>query len=146
MPPRKPTLAGTVSKTGLNALNRGNQNKLNLVDLEIVESVDIDACFRDSEPNAFRWDYYLGIRRRGELYVEVHEVSEDEFQRLLDKAGWLREKIEILAWPSTPGRPLFVAPTKGITPFTAYGVLSKRLSMHKLTVVMKGDRIADLLD
>lgn len=130
-------------KTGLDALNKGDRNKINCHDLAIVESVDIDACFKKGEPNAPRWDYYIGIERKGELYLEVHEVSEGELQALLAKAHWLRGKITDLNWPSTLGRPLFVAPTKGITPFAAFGDLSKRLALHKITVVMKGDRIAE---
>lgn len=143
---RKLPLTPCVIKTGLEALNKGNRDKINLDDLEVVGSVDIDACFRKSEPNAPRWDYYICIKRKSELYIEVHEVSEDEIQKILNKANWLREKIANLAWPSTTGRPLFIAPTKGISPHAAYGVLSKRLAMHKITVVMKGDRIADLLE
>lgn len=145
---RKPALNGTtcIEKTGLDALKQADRNKLELDGLEILNSVDIDACFKSIEPNSNRWDYYLGIKRHGELYFEVHEVSDTEYQKLLDKAVWLRNKITTMKWPETPERPLVVAPTKGITPFSAYGVLSKRLALQKIAVVMKGDRISDLLD
>ena len=144
----KPTLTGTscVTKPGLKALTKGNRNKLRVEGLVIIESIDIDACFQAREPNEPRWDYYIGIQGRGELYVEVHEVSEAEYDKLLRKAPWLREKITSLGWPSTNGRPLFLAPTKGISPFGIFGDLAKRLAMHKMTIAMKGDRIADLLD
>lgn len=147
MAQRKVVLPGTAcsTKAGLEALNKGNRNKVNLAGLTVVESVDIDACFSLDEPNACRWDYYIGIGRRGELYLEVHDISEDHIQRILDKATWLREKIEDLNWPATLGRQFFVAPTKGISPFSAYGVLSKRLALHKITTVRKGDCIADLI-
>jgi hypothetical protein len=146
---KKTALAGTTcdAMSELDALSKGDQNKLNLEGLEAAHSVDIDACFQEAEPNAFRWDYYIGLlKRKGELYVEVHEVSEGEVARIQKKAEWLRAKVVTYGWPSTPGRPLFVAPTKGISPFALYGTLSKRLALSKITVVMKGDCIADLLD
>lgn len=142
---RKPKLAPCAAMAGLGALSKGDKNKLNLDNLVIDESVNIDACYKVSEPNANRWDYFIGIQRRGELYVEIHEVSEAHFQKLLDKASWLREKISKCGWPLTPGRTLFVAPTRGISPFELYGVLSKRLAVHKITVVRKDDLIVEML-
>lgn len=144
---KKAALAGTTckSKPELDALTKGDRNKIDLTGLTAVDSVDIDNCFSEVEPNANRWDYYVGIGRRGELYLEVHAVSDDEVAKLIAKSAWLKDKITSLGWPQSEGRPFFVAPTKGISPFAMYGVLSKRLAVHKMTVVMKGDRIADLI-
>lgn len=144
---RGPILNGCecADRDGLEALSKGDRNKINLGTLEATKSVNIDECFRAAEPNSNRWDYFIQLRKHGALYLEVHEVSEVEFDRVVSKAKWLREKINALAWPETDGRPLVVAPTKGITPFSAYGTLSKRLALHKISVVMKGDQVADLL-
>ncbi len=127
---------------GIEALEKGHRNKVNWEGLEALESVNTDRCFELREPNAFRWDYYVGFGRQGECYLEVHEVSEDHLPRVLAKASWLRTKIEVLDWPCTPGRPLFVAPTKGISPFALYGDLSKRLALQGIQVLRKGDLLA----
>jgi hypothetical protein len=145
---KKPTLAGiSVSEhlEGLNALDNDNQNKLNLAGLSATESVDIDQCFEKAEPNATRWDYYIGLKKHGELYVEVHKVNEQELGKLLKKAAWLRDKIEQLNWPLTAGRPLLVAPTAGIAFGATHGNLSRQLALKKITIVMKGVRVADIV-
>lgn len=143
---RKSTLAGIPAQDhqeGLLALDNDNHRKLNLTGLTVVESVNIDQVFKPTEPNATRWDYYLGIRRHGEIYVEVHKVNEDELPKLLDKAAWLRNKITTLQWPATEGRPLLVAPTSGIP--LSHGHLAKQLALKKILLVRKGDAIADMI-
>ncbi len=130
---------------GVTALKKGDRNKINLEGLDPRESCEVDACFKAVEPHANRWDYYIGLGRNGALYFEVHEVSEAELVCLMAKAQWLREKIASLGWAEIGGRSLFVAPTKGITPFALYGELSRRLALKKITVIMKGDRVCDLI-
>lgn len=144
---KKSPLAGDVIVVhdGLGALDKPNKNKLNLDGLKIVNSVDVDKCFENSEPQATRWDYYIGLQGKGALYVEVHKVNEDEIENIIEKAIWLRAKIEELGWPEVDGRPLFVAPTAGIA-LGAAQYLRRKLALHKITIVMKGDQILKELD
>lgn len=129
----------------LSALSKADSNKLNLSGLKILHSANIDEDYRQLEPNATRWDYYLGTEKHGEIYVEVHRVDEDELERIFRKAAWLKAKIEELGWPYTPGRPYLVAPTAGITPGLIYGTLRKRLVLKKIDIVMKGSKVVELL-
>lgn len=134
------------SSDGLDALEKSHRTMLNLAGLVALESVDVDESFRKLEPNSSRWDYYIGLKKAGEIYLEVHEVSEQSLGRIEKKAEWLRAKITDLAWPETAGRPLLVAPTKGISPAAVFGELTRRLAMQKIAIVMRGTRIADILE
>jgi hypothetical protein len=131
---------------GLAALTEAHRNKINTEGLQIRGSVDLDGCFVQTEANANRWDYFIEVERKGELYLEVHEVSEEEVACLVSKANWLRAKIDQLAWPQTDGRPFFVAPTRGVSPYSLYGTLSLILASHRMMVVRKGDLIDKLLE
>lgn len=134
------------SSSGLEALDKSHRNMLGLTNLLPLESIDIDESFEELEPNSARWDYYIGLRKVGEIYLEVHEVSEQSLDRIARKADWLREKIHDLGWPATEGRPLLVAPTKGISPASVFGELTKRLALKKISIVMRGTPIVDLLE
>jgi hypothetical protein len=144
---RKPATLTTVPaaahQPGLLALDNDNQNKLNLTGLQVQESVNLDLAFQPAEPNATRWDYYIGIAKHGEIYLEVHKLNDAELDKLLKKAEWLRSKIAQFDWPATAGRPLFLAPTSGIP--LSHGHLAKQLALKKILVVRKGDLIAKIL-
>lgn len=140
---KKSSLGNIVTKDGLSALTTANQNKINISDLKPMESADIDEHFRAGEPNETRWDYYIGFQKKGEMYLEVHKVNEDELSKLISKAEWLQEKIRRLSWPQTEGRPFFVAPTAGIplSPASLYGALSRSLALKKIAIIRKGDEV-----
>ena len=133
----------TEHKTGLLALDNNNQNKLNLTGLKVQESVNIDQAFKIAEPNATRWDYYIGIARHGEIYIEVHKIDDEELEKLYKKVEWLRDKINQLGWPATAHRPLLIAPTTGIP--LSHGHLTRKLALKKILVVRKGDLISEIL-
>jgi len=144
---RKNLLAGDmiVVHDGLGALEKAHQNKLRLDGLQVIDSVDIDKCFLELEGNEKRWDFYIGLLKRGAIYVEVHEVSYEELDRIIGKAEWLRKKIVEYGWPEVEGRPLLLAPTAGI-PLGAAQDLQRRLALRKMIIVMKGDLISKVLD
>lgn len=64
-----------------------------------TESVDLDAHFEKSEPNACRWDYGLGVGRDGAelvIWVEPHPASSTgEVKRLVEKVKWLKCKLRL---------------------------------------------------
>jgi hypothetical protein len=63
-----------------------------------TESVDLDRHFLESEPNAARWDYGVGIRDgENELifWVEPHPASSTgEVNRMIAKKNWLKNKLD----------------------------------------------------
>lgn len=63
----------------------------------LTGSVDMDAGFENSEPNAARWDYGLGVRKGGKemaFWVEAHPASStSEVNRMLNKLDWLKRKL-----------------------------------------------------
>ncbi len=143
---RKTALAGAmiIAHDGLDALKKADQNKLRLDGLVVVESVDVDKCFTKIDPDGTRWDYYIGLLKRGAIYVEVHEVSYDHLEKIFEKAKWLRARIAEHGWPEVDGRPLLVAPTKGIS-FAVAQDLHRRLAQKKIIAVMKGDLISNVI-
>jgi hypothetical protein len=63
-----------------------------------VASVDIDAHFKVTEPNSFRWDYGVGLRsdagHESLWWVEPHPASSSgEVSRMLEKLDWLKGKL-----------------------------------------------------
>lgn len=55
-------------------------------------SIDIDACLQKMRPNETRWDYVFAVAdKRNEkiFYVEIHEKSYDEIERVKNKYLWL---------------------------------------------------------
>jgi hypothetical protein len=133
-----------VIRDGLEALSKADRNKLRLEGLTVVDSADIDACYEDLEPDSTRWDYYIGLARKGAMYVEVHKVNYDELDKIYAKAKWVRTKIANLGWPEVEGRPLYVCPTAGIELGAAEDI-RRRLALKKIIVVMKGDLVSSLL-
>ncbi|MBP1205784.1 hypothetical protein JOD97_003846 [Duganella sp. 1411] len=129
---------------GLDALKKADQNKICLDGMVVVESVDIDKCFAKIDPNGSRWDYYIGLLKQGAIYVEVHEISYDHLDKIFEKAKWLREKIAEYDWPEVDGRPLLIAPTKGIS-FAVAQDLHRRLAQEKIIAIMKGDLIFNVI-
>lgn len=63
----------------------------------LAGSVDVDLTFENSEPNAARWDYGLGVRKGSEemaFWVEAHPASSTgEVGRMLQKLEWLKSKL-----------------------------------------------------
>jgi hypothetical protein len=63
-----------------------------------TESVDLDAHFERSEPNACRWDYGVGVAHGDAeliVWIEPHPASSTgEVKRLVEKLSWLKGKLE----------------------------------------------------
>lgn len=61
-------------------------------------SVDLDVAYLQAEPNAFRWDYGLGIQREAAelaFWVEPHPASSTgEVARMIAKLDWLERKLD----------------------------------------------------
>ena len=67
-----------------------------------TESVDLDAHFEKSEPNASRWDYGIGVAHGDTeliVWVEPHPASSTgEVKRMVEKVLWLKGKLNLPAF------------------------------------------------
>lgn len=66
--------------------------------MQLTGSVDMDEGYRAAEPESPRWDYGLGLQRRGEsefaVWVEPHPASSTgEVARIIAKLDWLEGKL-----------------------------------------------------
>jgi hypothetical protein len=67
--------------------------------LRFTASVDIDSDLKAADPQASRWDYGLGLRRKtGEefaVWIEHHPASStSEVARIIAKLDWLENKLK----------------------------------------------------
>lgn len=91
--------AGLQPQPGLGAVEGPYRTALNLArGYRHTASIDLDARFQNTEPNASRWDYGLGLRTEvGEemvLWLEPHPASSTgEVQKMLSKLDWLKRKL-----------------------------------------------------
>ena len=80
-------------RPGMSALKGDHRNRLKLGGASPVASIDLDAAFKEAEPNSNRWDYLLEVS--GQVYaLEVHPSRESEATRVEKKAAWVRALIE----------------------------------------------------
>jgi hypothetical protein len=104
-----PDLAGQL-KPGLQALRHVDRayvtcNKTR----NLAGSVNLDEALSDNCPQAPRWDYVVGLQRRGNpdkaIWLEVHPASSTgEVDVVLKKLAWLKE------WCSDNAAALFELP------------------------------------
>ena len=101
-----PELLGA-SKRGLRALSAPDTTHVSKrPTTRLSTSIDIDTAFRESQPNAARWDYGVGQRQGGlEVvhWIEVHSASAgNSIAQMRNKLDWLK------AW--LHGKPLAAYP------------------------------------
>ncbi len=63
----------------------------------LTHSLDLDTCFKKSEPNEARWDYFTIIQRKRYeeiVCIEVHPATSGKhIQEMKKKTEWLKKKI-----------------------------------------------------
>jgi hypothetical protein len=61
----------------------------------VIGSANIDAAASESEPNANRWDYLIGVKKQREnaIFVEVHRAVTSEVDTVLRKLRWLDDFV-----------------------------------------------------
>lgn len=81
-------------KPHLDALGRGDRSKLSVkVNTTLLGSVNIDDNCKITHPQAARWDYLVGIDRKGSAiahYIEVHGAHSCDVSTIADKLEWLK--------------------------------------------------------
>lgn len=70
--------------------------------VRFTASIDIDTAFQTSEPQASRWDYGLGLQKRGSgemaVWIEPHPASShSEVSKIIAKLDWLEAKLALPA-------------------------------------------------
>ncbi|GEM_PF-5143221 len=93
---------------GLRALTREHRRQVDIHNPHgLVGSMALDACYTHTEPQASRWDYWVGWGARGAdpcrgYFVEFHQAKEQEVERICAKFRWvlahLRER-PLARWP-----------------------------------------------
>ena len=84
-------------------------------------SVDMDAAFSPTKPDAHRWDFGLGVQVPGQpecaIWVEPHSAaSTGEVKTMLAKLDWLQAKLQQPAFAQLQALTQACA-RQGITPF-----------------------------
>src|SRR5437899_7375337 len=79
---------------GLQALPAGEAARIQCAATRRLRgSVNLDAALRQQQPNAHRWDFGIGYRRKNTevaIWVEVHPASSTSISAMLAKLGWLK--------------------------------------------------------
>lgn len=92
-------VAGTPSvaahyRKGLQALSATDAARIQCANTRrLTGSVNVDAALQAIQPNASRWDYGIGLRRRNKevaVWVEVHPASSRHLKDMLNKLQWLK--------------------------------------------------------
>jgi hypothetical protein len=83
-------------RPGLQALRNVDHAKIQCADpRSLTGSVNLDEALSQSHPNDPRWDYGIGLRKRGRsehvIWIEVHPASSRHVQEVLSKLSWLRQ-------------------------------------------------------
>jgi hypothetical protein len=89
--------AGLTPQPGKQALKSSDREAVQVAaGASLSGSVDLDAHFKPTEPNAHRWDYGLGVQTSQALayWIEPHPASSTgEARVMLEKLDWLRGKL-----------------------------------------------------
>ena len=90
--------AGLTPSEGLQGLEEGDRKCIRKQSRTIFNgSVNIDASYREIEPQANRWDYGIGCQVDGvdfAVWVEPHSAaSEHEISMMLRKLQWMKDKL-----------------------------------------------------
>lgn len=96
-------LAGIETKAGKAAMKAEYRAAVSVASpWRHTESIDLDAHFEKSEPNACRWDYGVGVAQGGTellVWVEPHPASSTgEVKRMAEKVLWLKGKLNLPAF------------------------------------------------
>ena len=79
---------------GLQALSAGDATRIQCTSTRrLTGSVNVDEALRQQQPNAHRWDFGIGYRRKNTevaIWVEVHPASSTSISAMLAKLDWLK--------------------------------------------------------
>lgn len=115
--------AGLSTATGKSAVDKRYRALVEAKDAKtrFTGSVDMDASFSPSEPDAHRWDFGLGVQLPGKpeyaIWVEPHSAaSTGEVKTMLAKLDWLKAKLQQPAFTQLQALTQ-AGVNQGITPF-----------------------------
>jgi len=82
---------------GMKAIESKHRKCVQLKELQVSCSLNIDEAFKKAEPENYRWDYYIhvldGTKRAYAVFFEPHTCTTKEVPRFLRKYHWLMDKI-----------------------------------------------------
>ncbi len=81
----------------LQAIELRHRKCVQLKEIQVSCSLNIDEAYRKAEPQNFRWDYYIhvldGAKRAYAVFFEPHTCTTNEVSCFLEKYRWLMDKI-----------------------------------------------------
>ena len=81
----------------LKAIESKHRKYVQLKDLQVSCSLNIDEAYRKTEPQNYRWDYYIHVIDRMKIayavFFEPHTCTTKEVSCFLEKYRWLMDKI-----------------------------------------------------
>lgn len=82
----------------LQAIESKHRKCVQLKNLQVSCSLNIDEAYRKAEPQNHRWDYYIHVINNTRLayavFFEPHTCTTKEVSCFLEKHQWLMEKIK----------------------------------------------------
>ncbi len=96
--------AGLTTSVGKSAVKNQYQSGIAVgPGVRFTASLDIDTAFQTSEPQASRWDYGLGLQKKGSgemaVWIEPHPASShSEVSKIIAKLDWLEAKLALPAF------------------------------------------------
>ena len=86
-------------RVGLKALTEGDRNRLSCQNTrKISGSLNLDSALAQIYPNASRWDYGIGIRKKVSndkaIWVEVHPGDGNQVSKIIEKLRWLKNWLK----------------------------------------------------
>jgi len=100
--------AGLLPQAGKQAIEHKYRNCVELSHgIQFTHSIDVDAHFQATEPNANRWDYGVGLRQGAThfaIWIEPHgATSSSEVDKVVAKVSWLKTKLRLDPWTQLSG-------------------------------------------
>lgn len=138
--------AGLAPQPGKQALKSSDREAVQVAACaNFSGSVDLDAHFKPTEPNAHRWDYGLGVQTSQALayWIEPHPASSTgEAKVMLQKLDWLRRKLGGASFDAMRKQTDAAREDSGETPFrwiaTAGTIAITRGSREAKLIAAKG--------
>jgi len=130
-----PYLAGTLCR-GLGALKATDKSHVSKKSsTKLAGSVDVDKALEPSQPNAHRWDYFVGVYEEDRIrihWIEVHPASSTgNIAQVEAKMSWLVNWMKTTALVNYPRNIVWIA--SGKSSFNSRHPSIRKLASHGLT-------------
>jgi hypothetical protein len=129
-----PHLKGALCR-GLGALTASDKSHVSKrSSTRLVGSLDIDKALKPSQPNAHRWDYFVGVQEENKIrihWIEIHPASSTgNIAEIEAKMSWLVRWMKTTPLVCYPRNLVWIA--SGKSAFNSRHPGMKKLASHGL--------------